>query len=620
MTLVYLEESDVSRRSTDNAETKKETGRGKMRMHSRSAIAVDIHSSNNYLGAPGTQQAVSYNRRPVGKLLISGNKTGVTTHDLFEFFSRFGTVMDAYVLNNPFSLSKWIGFVAFKEESTALEISDKVSRFGSQMEIKGCPIMLNLWRETERSERSIMQSLSSNVYRERREKMQEEARDVEFKVRDRWTDLQLVKVGAMDAKKFWKRHAGGDDENSPFQRRLIFRQTTLPKFLRGSNISIGMMVKNSSTLLKVYLDPMSSMSKVCKEGCNLVKIWRERTSASAVAAHFLHPSSSGNAPNLEDNLIGNLPGGFEVEQNDGYTKFATAGNDKANTSELTRKDLPIESMKEKIFHLLHRNNILIVVGETGCGKSTQLPKYLLRLTTRGRGRIACTQPRRVATVSLAKRVSQEIHQVTYSAVIMDEAHERSMHTDILFGVLRKIAMKRRDLKVQSFKIIVTSATMDAEKFSSYFWNAPIIEIPGKTFPVTIDYASSLVEDYVERVGKTVADIEVAHASIAGEEGKRRVIIATNIAETSLTVDGIRERRACESMGRSSDSTIQASMLCWSFLKAEQTRSRFKPPSSMCGSEAYNIERQLQAICHKVARGKDPPRTEKNFDVRSATLH
>jgi pre-mRNA-splicing factor ATP-dependent RNA helicase DHX38/PRP16 len=151
---------------------------------------------------------------------------------------------------------------------------------------------------------------------------------------------------------------------------------------------------------------------------------------------------------------------------------------------------------------------VIIVGETGSGKTTQMTQYLLEDGYGKYGIIGCTQPRRVAAVSVAKRVSEEmdselgsivgysirfedctsnqtiIKYMTdgvllreslnddelemYSAIIMDEAHERSLNTDVLFGILKKVAQKRRDIK-----IIITSATMNAEKFSAFFGNAPI---------------------------------------------------------------------------------------------------------------------------------------------------
>eukprot|EP01122_Echinamoeba_exundans_P007470 TRINITY_DN2317_c0_g3_i1.p1 TRINITY_DN2317_c0_g3~~TRINITY_DN2317_c0_g3_i1.p1 ORF type:complete len:1269 (-),score=296.69 TRINITY_DN2317_c0_g3_i1:936-4742(-) len=291
-----------------------------------------------------------------------------------------------------------------------------------------------------------------------------------------------------------------------------------------------------------------------------------------------------------------------------------------------REFLPVFTCRRELMNVIRENSIIVVVGETGSGKTTQLTQYLHEEGyTRDGGIIGCTQPRRVAAMSVAKRVSEEMgvklgEQVGYSirfedctsestiikymtdgvllresltdpdldkycAVIMDEAHERSLNTDVLFGVLKQVMARRRDMK-----LIVTSATMDAEKFSRFFGSVPVFKIPGRTFPVDIMFSKTPCDDYVEGAVKQVLnihlgrprgdilvfmtgqeDVEVTCLLIAerleqlGEEvpplwvlpiysqlpadlqakifnkapeGTRKVIVATNIAETSLTVDGI----------------------------------------------------------------------------------
>ncbi|KAE8608603.1 hypothetical protein XENTR_v10011542 [Xenopus tropicalis] len=212
-----------------------------------------------------------------------------------------------------------------------------------------------------------------------------------------------------------------------------------------------------------------------------------------------------------------------------------------------RQYLPIFAVQQELLTIIRDNSIVIVVGETGSGKTTQLTQYLHEDGYTDYGMIACTQPRRVAAMSVAKRVSEEM-QVSlgeevgyairfedctsektlikymtdgillreclreadldhYSAVIMDEAHERSLNTDVLFGLLREVVTRRSDLK-----LIVTSATMDADKFATFFGNVPIFYIPGRTFPVDILFSKTPQEDYVEAAVKQALQIHLSGAA------------------------------------------------------------------------------------------------------------
>ena len=290
-----------------------------------------------------------------------------------------------------------------------------------------------------------------------------------------------------------------------------------------------------------------------------------------------------------------------------------------------RQSLPIYHFKDELCKAVGDNQILIVIGETGSGKTTQITQYLAEAGYVTRGKIGCTQPRRVAAMSVAKRVADEfgcrlgcevgytirfedctspetvIKYMTdgmllreclldadlrgYSVLMLDEAHERTIHTDVLFGLLKKAVKKRPDLK-----LIVTSATLDAVKFSQYFFEAPIFTIPGRTFPVEILYTKDPETDYMDASLLTVMQIHLTEPPgdillfLTGQEeidtacevlyermkclgpdvpellilpvysalpsemqtrifeptppGSRKVVIATNIAETSLTIDGI----------------------------------------------------------------------------------
>ncbi|KAH8582785.1 Prp16p pre-mRNA splicing family SFII helicase [Cryptosporidium sp. chipmunk genotype I] len=307
---------------------------------------------------------------------------------------------------------------------------------------------------------------------------------------------------------------------------------------------------------------------------------------------------------------------------------------------IMRRTLPVYKVRDSLLKLIGEHMVVVVVGETGSGKTTQLTQYLHEYGYSKRGIIGCTQPRRVAAVSVAQRVADEmdvdlgeevgytirfedftskstvIKYMTdgvlmreslndpelerYSAVIMDEAHERSLNTDVLFGIFRSVLSNRRD-----FRLIVTSATMDSEKLSSFFGNAPIFNIPGRTFPVEIEYLRYFPDDYIDAAVRQCLkihctnpldllenkdspdkqkkdgdilifmtgqeDIEATcilisekleslmidgadpllilpiysqlpsdlQAKIFKPSPYRKVIVATNIAETSLTLDGIR---------------------------------------------------------------------------------
>uniref|UniRef100_UPI002240F120 DEAD/DEAH box helicase n=1 Tax=Verrucomicrobium sp. BvORR034 TaxID=1396418 RepID=UPI002240F120 len=187
-------------------------------------------------------------------------------------------------------------------------------------------------------------------------------------------------------------------------------------------------------------------------------------------------------------------------------------------------DLPITARREEILATIRSHQVVVLAGETGSGKTTQLPKMCLEAMPEGtRGQIGCTQPRRVAAMSVSRRVAEELgvqwgREVgckmrfnddtsrdtrikfmtdgillaeiqsdpllrNYSMLILDEAHERSLNIDFLLGYLQGLLKKRPDLKV-----LITSATIDTEAFSKAFGNAPIIEVSGRMYPVDVRYA------------------------------------------------------------------------------------------------------------------------------------
>lgn len=309
-----------------------------------------------------------------------------------------------------------------------------------------------------------------------------------------------------------------------------------------------------------------------------------------------------------------------------------------------RQELPVYAQMDEFYDKYQSSQTLVMIGETGSGKTTQIPQFAAYAdlpTAGGDGEaprmIACTQPRRVAAMSVAKRVAEEMDVTLgkevgytirfedattkgatilkymtdgmllreamndptlsrYSCVILDEAHERTLATDILMGILKEVTAKRAELK-----LIVMSATLEAQKFQSYFHNAPLLRVPGRTFPVETFYTAEPEPDYLESAIRTVMMIHQAEdegdilvfltgedeiedacrqiraqadelsattpelcgplkvvplysslppaqqqrifddappPSYEGGPPGRKVVISTNIAETSLTIDGI----------------------------------------------------------------------------------
>ncbi|XP_068021531.1 ATP-dependent RNA helicase DHX33 isoform X2 [Melanerpes formicivorus] len=235
-----------------------------------------------------------------------------------------------------------------------------------------------------------------------------------------------------------------------------------------------------------------------------------------------------------------------------------------------RRALPIFQARGRLLGQLRGLDCAILIGETGSGKTTQVPQYLYEAGIGRQGIIAVTQPRRVAAIALATRVSSErttelgrlvgysvrfeelsceqtrIKFLTdgmllreaiadptlrcYSVVILDEAHERTIHTDVLLGVVKAAQKARRQQGRAPLKVIIMSATMDVDQFSQYFNGAPVLYLEGRQHPIQIFNTKQPQSDYLQAALVSVFQIH---------QGCRKVILSTNIAETSITIPGIK---------------------------------------------------------------------------------
>ncbi|XLU67466.1 hypothetical protein S245_026519 [Arachis hypogaea] len=449
-----------------------------------------------------------------------------------------------------------------------------------------------------------------------------------------WEDRQLLRSGAVRGTEVQTEF---DDEEE--RKVILLVHDTKPPFLDGRVV----FTKQAEPIMPIK-DPTSDMAIISRKGSTLVREIREKQSSNKSRQRFweLAGSKLGDILGVEktaeqidaDTATVGEQGEIDFKEEAKFSqhlKKEEAVSDFAKSKSIAeqRQYLPIFSVRDDLLQVIRENQIVVVVGETGSGKTTQLTQYLHEDGYTIKGIVGCTQPRRVAAMSVAKRVSEEMEtelgekvgyairfeDVTgpntiikymtdgvllretlkdsdldkYRVIVMDEAHERSLNTDVLFGILKKVVARRRD-----FKLIVTSATLNAQKFSHFFGSVPIYHIPGRTFPVTTLWSKTPVEDYVEGAVKQAMtihitsppgdilifmtgqdEIEAACYALAermeqmvssskkavpkllilpiysqlpadlqakifqrAEDGARKCIVATNIAETSLTVDGI----------------------------------------------------------------------------------
>ncbi|XP_035229076.1 pre-mRNA-splicing factor ATP-dependent RNA helicase PRP16-like [Stegodyphus dumicola] len=442
---------------------------------------------------------------------------------------------------------------------------------------------------------------------------------------EKWETNRMLTSGVVQ-----KLEYDEDFEEDNEARVHLLVQNVVPPFLDGRIV----FTKQPEPIVPVK-DPTSDMAMIARKGSLAVRTFREQKERRKAQKKEWE---------LAGTRLGDIMGIKKVDEKEEKNvedatdykeehKFAEhmkktteASSDFSRKKSIIqqRQYLPVFAVRQELLNVIRDNSVIIIVGETGSGKTTQLTQYLHEDGYSKYGMIGCTQPRRVAAMSVAKRVSDEMNVQlgeevgyairfedctsektiikymtdgillreslresdldNYSAIIMDEAHERSLSTDVLFGLLREVVARRQDLK-----LIVTSATMDASKFANFFGNVPSFVIPGRTFPVELFFSKNPIEDYVDSAVKQVLqihlqqtigdilvfmpgqeDIEVTCELIAerlGEienapqlailpiysqlpsdlqakifqkapDGVRKCVVATNIAETSLTVDGI----------------------------------------------------------------------------------
>lgn len=450
---------------------------------------------------------------------------------------------------------------------------------------------------------------------------------------ERWEAQQLINSGVLSVKDyptFDEEHGLTNTEETEEQYEVELNDEE-PIFLRGQT-------KKSRELspVKIVKNPDGSMQRAAMTQSSLAKERRELRQSQANELADSNASQSNrpwedpmpparNATSMRGASNRQILADIPEWKKKATGKNLSYGQVSSKTIVDQREGLPIFTLKKELMQAIADNQVLVVIGETGSGKTTQMTQYMAEMGLTSQGCIGCTQPRRVAATSVAKRVAEEfgcklgqevgysirfedctsqetvIKYMTegmlmreyladnkllkYSAIMLDEAHERTINTDVLFGLLKALLKKRKE-----FKVIVTSATLDAEKFSNYFFECPIFTIPGRTFPVEILYTKEPESDYLEAALLTVMQIHLSEPEgdillfLTGQEeidtgcevlfqrikslgalapeliilpvygalpsemqsrifepappGSRKCVIATNIAEASLTIDGI----------------------------------------------------------------------------------
>ncbi|RCK66505.1 Pre-mRNA-splicing factor ATP-dependent RNA helicase prp22 [Candida viswanathii] len=427
---------------------------------------------------------------------------------------------------------------------------------------------------------------------------------------ERWEIRQLIKSGAASADDYpdldEDQDQAGEPTLEPEVEVHIEMNESKPDFLKG--------LARSKQLTTV--DPMpvqhGSLSKSAEKGSKFAKEFREEKLRqkkekekeeklkSDTTDPLFQTTESVKDVDLDPTTEAFISKWKQSHKNETFGKRTNLPIDEQ------RRLLPVYAMRSTLVETIRDNQFVVIVGETGSGKTTQIVQYVYEEQMNvmdGKTKIiGCTQPRRVAATSVAKRVAEEVgckigdtvgytvrfddetspntvikymtdgmlekealndpFMNKYSLIMLDEAHERTIATDVLFALLKDAAKQNPNLKV-----VVTSATLDSGKFSKYFNNCPVITIPGRTFPVEVLYTKEPEMDYLAAALDSVMQIHISEPAgdilvfltgqdeidtscealiermkILGDSVPELivlpVILATNIAETSITIDGI----------------------------------------------------------------------------------
>lgn len=395
----------------------------------------------------------------------------------------------------------------------------------------------------------------------------------------------------------------------------IVTHTLTPPFLSTTVLSTPM--QTSLIPPEIVRDKSGDLYRVAQAGSHLLNE-RRRAAVSAAEKNYLLDKRK----RIEK---------VDQSEDDNISDTTTTTTDNTNT--FSRKSLPAYKVRDPLLQLIDENQVVIVIGETGSGKTTQLPQFLYEKGYHNNGLIAITQPRRVAAVSVARRVSEEMNvnlgstvgftirfndttseetQIKfmtdgillretlsdpvlskYSVVIMDEAHERSLNTDILFGILKKVLRERRD-----FKLIITSATMNSAKFAKFFNNAVQFKIPGKTYPVQIMYTQSQPTDYIDTAVKQAIKIHLS-TPIEMETDRHGdiLIFMTGQEDIETTCGALRDE--LDSLAKLENSNVQPLTILpiYSNLHSADQAKIFSPTKSRKCIIATNIAETSLTLNH-----------------------